>query len=371
MIPVLDLRAVNARYRDALIAACTDIIDSGWYITGHALTQFEAEFAAYCGSSHCIGVGNGLDALTLVLRAWKAMGKLQEGDEVIVPANTFIASVLAISESGLRPVLVDPNPNHYGLSAATIEPHLTPRTRVLLPVHLYGQIAEMPTLVSLAQRHDLLVLEDAAQAHGASLEGRRAGSWGDAAGFSFYPGKNLGALGDGGAITTSDAALAATLRSLRNYGSETKYVHDLGGVNSRLDELQAAMLSVKLRGLDAEIGRRRRVADAYQRGICNPHIDLPSAGHEDSHVWHLYVVRTAHREALQGHLAAQGVGTLIHYPTPPHRQKAYAHLAALPLPLTEQLSREVLSLPMGPTLSDGDIDRVVTACNDFRPDDSA
>lgn len=371
MIPVLDVKTLNAQYREALIAACTEVIDSGQYVNGAALAAFEGGFADWCGARHCIGVGNGLDALTLVLKAWKAMGKLQEGDEVIVPGNTFIASVLAISEAGLHPVLVDPSPDHYGLSVASIQAHLTPRTRVLLPVHLYGQIAEMPALMTLARQHDLLVLEDAAQAHGASLEGRRAGGWGDAAGFSFYPGKNLGALGDGGAITTSDAALAATLRSLRNYGSETKYVHDLCGVNSRLDELQAAMLSVKLSGLDGEINRRRQVAAAYGRGIRNPHIGLPTVGHEDSHVWHLYVVRTDHREALQHHLMARGVGTLIHYPTPPHRQKAYAHLAARRLPLTEQLSREVLSLPMGPTLTDDEIAHVITACNDFHPENRA
>ena len=284
MIPVLDLKAVNARYRDALIAACTAVIDSGWYITGSALTEFEAQFAAYCGSDHCIGVGNGLDALALVLQAWKALGRLRDGDEVIVPANTFIASVLAITQSGLRPVLIDPDPDHFGLSVAQLQPHLTPRTRVLMPVHLYGQIEGMPPLMALARHRDLLVLEDAAQAHGAEMDGRRAGTWGDAAGFSFYPGKNLGALGDGGAITTSDAALADTLRSLRNYGSQTKYVHELCGVNSRLDELQAAMLSVKLRGLDADTERRRRVAGAYTAGICNPHIRLPRVGQAGSHV---------------------------------------------------------------------------------------
>ena len=368
MIPVLDLKAVNARYRDALIAACTAVIDSGWYITGSALTEFEAQFAAYCGSDHCIGVGNGLDALALVLRAWKALGKLRDGDEVMVPANTFIASVLAITQSGLRPVLIDPDPEHFGLSAARLQPHLTPRTRVLMPVHLYGQIEGMPPLMALARHRNLLVLEDAAQAHGAEMDGRRAGTWGDAAGFSFYPGKNLGALGDGGAITTSDAALADTLRSLRNYGSQTKYVHELRGVNSRLDELQAAMLSVKLRGLDADTERRRRVATAYTAGICNPHIRLPGIGQAGRHVWHLYVVRCVHRAALQRHLAAQGVGTAIHYPTPPHRQNAYAHLAERPLPITEQLSREVLSLPMGPALTDAEVAQVIEACNRFTPE---
>ncbi|WP_029889312.1 DegT/DnrJ/EryC1/StrS family aminotransferase [Polycyclovorans algicola] len=368
MIPTLDLKQVNAPYRDELIAACTRVIDSGWFIAGKALAEFETAFAAYCGSAHCVGVGNGLDALTLVLRAWKTMGRLREGDEVIVPANTFIASVLAISEAGLVPRLVEPCGRHYGLTPEAVQRHLTPRTRVLMPVHLYGQMSDMPALSALARQHDLLVLEDAAQAHGAAVDGRRAGAWGDAAGFSFYPGKNLGALGDGGAVTTGDGELAQTLRALRNYGSETRYVHALPGVNSRLDELQAAMLSVKLRGLDQETARRRVVAAHYRRHIRNPQIALPQVAREDGHVWHLFVVRSNARDALQQHLAAEGVGTLIHYPTPPHRQPAYAHLAGLHLPLTEQLSREVLSLPMSPTLTDDQMEHVVDACNRFRPD---
>ena len=274
MIPALDLKAINAQYRSDLTAACGHVIDGGQYINGKAVATFEAEFAAYCGTRHCIGVGNGLDALTLTLRAWKVMGRVRDGDEVIVPANTFIASVIAITESGLTPVLVEPSVAHHGLPLVSAQAHQSARTRVVMPVHLYGQMAEVAELVAWARKHDLLVLEDAAQAHGAVLDGRRAGSWGDAAGFSFYPGKNLGALGDGGAVTTSDDVLAATLRSLRNYGSAQKHVHDLSGVNSRLDELQAALLSVKLRGLDGDTERRRAVARVYLAQIRHPLIAL-------------------------------------------------------------------------------------------------
>lgn len=367
MIPALDLKAVNGQYRDALLAACTQVIDGGWYVNGQALAAFESAFAAYCGTHHCIGVGNGLDALTLTLRAWKIMGQVRDGDEVIVPANTFIASVLAIIEAGLRPVLVEPSAVHYGLPLASARAQQSARTRVIMPVHLYGQMAEVAELVAWARAQGLLVLEDAAQAHGAALDGRRAGSWGDAAGFSFYPGKNLGALGDGGAVTTSDDELADTLRALRNYGSVQKYAHDLPGVNSRLDELQAALLSVKLPGLDDDTARRRVVARAYLAGIQHPLIALPHVETGDSHVWHLFVVRCAQRDALRRHLTAQGVETLIHYPCPPHQQQACAHLRPGPLPLTEQLSGEVLSLPMSPTLSRADQNIVIAACNRFEP----
>lgn len=366
MIPVLDLKGINARHRDRLISACTRIIDSGWYINGTSLAEFETQFAAYCGARHCIGVGSGLDALSLTLRAWKVLGRLADGDEVIVPANTFMASVIAITENQLVPVLVDPSEMHFGLPLTNAKAHLSPRTRAIMPVHLYGQMAETPALVEWATQQGLLVLEDAAQAHGAVIDGRKAGSWGDAAGFSFYPGKNLGALGDGGAITTSDDELAATLRSLRNYGSEQPYVHNLRGVNSRLDELQAALLSVKLASLDADIALRRSAAQFYRDQIRNPYISLPTITAEDQHVWHLFVIRTPHRDALQRHLAMNGVETRIHYPRPPHLQPACAAVMHAPLPLTEQLSREVLSLPMGPTLSAADLRVVATACNRFQ-----
>ncbi|MDF2444977.1 MAG: DegT/DnrJ/EryC1/StrS aminotransferase [Moraxellaceae bacterium] len=370
MVAFLDLKRINAQYRDELLAAVARVIDSGHYIAGQEVGHFEREFADYCGTRHCIGVANGLDALTLTLRAWKELGKLREGDEVIVPANTYIASILAITENRLTPVLVEPDEASYNLCPRKVEAAITPRTRALLPVHLYGQLAPMPALLEIAERHRLLVLEDSAQAHGASLAGRKAGNWGHASGFSFYPGKNLGALGDAGAITTGDDELAQTLRALRNYGSHEKYRNLYQGPNSRLDEIQAAMLRVKLGRLEAEVARRRTIAQAYQDNIRNPALRLPLAGDVDvigleSHVWHLFVVRSATREALQGHLAAMGVHTLIHYPIPPHAQQAYPQLNQLSLPLTETIHRQVLSLPMDPSMTDAEVARVVDACNRF------
>lgn len=369
-IPFLDLKGINAALREELIEACARVIDSGWYIGGSELSRFEADFATYCGTRQCIGVANGLDALTLTLRAWKELGRLKEGDEVIVPANTYIASILAITENRLVPVLVEPDEASFNLCPRAAEAAITPRTRAILAVHLYGQLADMPALRDIAERHNLLLLEDAAQAHGASLGGRKAGSWGHAAGFSFYPGKNLGALGDAGAVTTSDDELAQTLRALRNYGSHEKYQNLYPGVNSRLDEIQAAMLSVKLRHLDAQTEQRRRIARHYLEGIRHPLIRLPQCPVEEQHVWHLFVVRTPHRDALQRHLAGQGVQTLIHYPIPPHRQPAYRQPAYrqwndTKLPLTERIHEEVLSLPMGPALTRQDADAVVEACNQW------
>ena len=308
MIPFLDLKEINAQYRDQLIEACTRVIDSGWYIAGNELETFEQSFSEYCGTKHAIGVANGLDALILTLRAWKELGKLKDGDEVIVPSNTYIASILAISANNLTPVLVEPDLSTYNLCPQKTEQAITSNTRVILPVHLYGQIADMPAIMEIAKKHNLLVLEDSAQAHGASIDGRRVGSWGDASGFSFYPGKNLGALGDAGAVTTNDDELANTLRALRNYGSHEKYKNLFQGVNSRLDEIQAAMLSVKLKHLDTEIARRREVANEYIKGINNKLITLPIndnaievAGYE-KHVWHVFVIRCEKREALQKHL---------------------------------------------------------------------
>lgn len=367
-IAFLDLRALNAQQRDALVDACARVIDSGWYIDGRELSAFEAEFANYCGTKHCIGVANGLDALTLTLRAWKELGKLEEGDEVIVPANTYIASVLAITENRLTPVLVEPDEVTFNLCPKQTEAAITPRTRAILPVHLYGQLVDMPALLDVAERYELLVLEDSAQAHGASIHGRKAGNWGHASGFSFYPGKNLGALGDAGAITTSDDELAQVLRALRNYGSHEKYKNIYQGVNSRLDEIQAAMLSVKLKYLDEQTAQRRQIARLYLDGIKNPAISLPQPGDEGQHVWHLFVVRCEQRAALQKHLSGRGVHALIHYPIPPHRQQAYAQWNdARRFPLTERIHDEVLSLPIGPTLSPSDIEHVVAACNEFVP----
>ncbi len=367
-VAFLDLKQLNAAFRDELVEACARVIDSGWFIGGNELAAFERDFAAWCGVKHCIGVANGLDALVLTLRAWKLLGRLQEGDEVIVPANTYIASILAITENRLVPVLVEPEEATFNLGVAGIEAAITPRTRAILPVHLYGRLADMPGIMAVAARHKLLVLEDSAQAHGASIDGRRAGNWGDAAGFSYYPGKNLGALGDAGAVTTNDDALAEALRALRNYGSHEKYKNLYQGVNSRLDEIQAAMLSVKLRYLDAHTQRRREIARQYQDGIRHPAIRLPLWEREEQHVFHLYVVRCAQRSALQGHLTAAGVSTLIHYPVPPHKQQAYAEWNSLSLPLTERIHEEVLSLPMDPTMSDDDVAAVIAACNSFVSD---
>ena len=275
MIPFLDLKNINQQYREELIAACTRVIDSGWYIGGNELEQFEQSFANYCGVKFAIGVANGLDALILTLRAWKELGKLKDGEEVIVPSNTYIASILAITANDLVPILVEPDIETYNIDPLKIEEAITAKTKVILPVHLYGQLADMPTIMQIANKYKLLVLEDSAQSHGAEINGTKAGNWGDASGFSFYPGKNLGALGDAGAITTNDAELAQTLRALRNYGSHEKYKNLFVGVNSRLDEMQAAILDVKLMHLDDETQNRRQIANFYMAGINNPLIELP------------------------------------------------------------------------------------------------
>lgn len=367
-IPFLDLKNINAQYRDQLIEACTRVIDSGWYITGSELTEFEKNFAQYCGTQYAIGVANGLDALTLTLRAWKELGLLKDGDEVIVPANTYIASILAITENNLIPVLVEPELTTCNLDPTKIEEAVTDKTRAILPVHLYGLLADMPKIMAIAEKHNLLVLEDAAQAHGASIDGKKAGNWGDATGFSFYPGKNLGALGDAGAVTTNDPKLAEMLRALRNYGSHEKYKNLTPGINSRLDEIQAAMLSVKLPYLDQEIKHRREIAKLYLAGIDNPHIKLPlpkeiDATTYEQHVWHLFVIRTDKRAKLQKHLTDNGIQTLIHYPIPPHKQRAYKEWNHLHFPITEEIHETILSLPMGPTQSLEKTQKVIEVCN--------
>lgn len=366
MIPFLDLKKINAQYQNELKEACARVIDSGWYIMGEELTAFEIEFAAYCGTKHAVGVANGLDALTLTLRAWKELGKIKAGDEVIVQANTYIASILAITENDLVPVLVEPNPVTYNLDPEIVREAITPKTKIILPVHLYGLISPMPEIIEIAEEFNLLVLEDSAQAHGAEINGKRSGNWGDAAGFSFYPGKNLGALGDAGAITTNDDELAQTVKALRNYGSYKKYKNLYKGVNSRLDEIQAAMLRVKLRHLEIETSRRRQIAEMYCQGINNPRIILPvNITDFKAHVWHLFVIRCKEREALQQYLENQGIQTLIHYPIPPHKQQAYSSYADMSLPLTEQNHKQVLSLPLDPTMSDEDIQYVIKTTNLF------
>lgn len=371
MISFLDLKAINAQYREALIEASSRVIDSGWYILGNEVEQFETAFAQYCETEYSLGVANGLDALVLILRAYKALGMMAEGDEVIVPANTYIASILAITENGLKPVLVEPDAKTYNLNPALIEQHITGKTRAILTVHLYGQVTGMDEINAIARKYNLKVIEDAAQAHGALYKGKKVGSLGDAAGFSFYPGKNLGAIGDAGAITTSDPELYKTIKALRNYGSHEKYKNLYQGVNSRLDEIQAAMLGVKLQYLDSETRRRQTIALAYTSGISNPLIQLPLINTStlesiQNHVFHLYVVQCDDRHGLQKHLAEQGIATLIHYPVAPHKQQAFAHWSELTFPITEAIHEKVVSLPISPVMADDEVESVIAACNGYR-----
>ncbi len=369
MISFLNLKRLNEPYAHALKEACARVIDSGWYIDGNERKSFEEQFAQYCGTQYCVGVANGFDALNLTLRAWKILGKIKHGDEAIVPANTFIATVLAITENGLKPVFVEPDEFSFNLNTQKIREAVTSNTRIIVPVHLYGHLCDMSEIMSIAQEYNLLVLEDSAQAHGASMEGRKAGSWGDASAFSFYPGKNLGALGDAGAITTNNLQLAETLRALGNFGSTEKYKKDLQGVNSRLDEIQAAMLAVKLNFIEEQIQNRRQIARWYNETITNSVIKLPECNNEEQHVWHLYVIRTDFREALRKHLTERGIQTLIHYPIPVHKQAAYTCFQHLSLPITEKLQSEILSLPMDPGLSFEEVQMVADACNSFNPTD--
>lgn len=365
MISFLDLKKINSVYASELREACARVIDSGWFIGGGELSTFEQEFADYCGSQHCVGVANGLDALTLTLRAWKELGLLREGDEVIVPANTYIASILAVTENRLVPVLVEPDASTFNISASQIKRALTTRTKCILVVHLYGQLADMPGIMALASDRNLLVLEDAAQAHGAAINNRKAGAWGHAAGFSFYPGKNLGALGDAGAVTTDDRELADVIRAIGNYGGKKKYINEYLGVNSRLDEIQAAFLRVKLKYLDIETQKRQSIALRYTNEIDNGKITLPVYRGGKDHVFHLFVVRCERRDILKSHLHSQGIETLIHYPIPPHRQLAYKNMSSLSLPVTERLHDQVLSLPISPCMNDHDVSSVVQAMNTF------
>ena len=364
-VPFLDLQAINTRHAAELKAAATRVIDSGWYVLGEEVKAFEAEFAAWVGSPHCVGTSDGLSALILALRGWKELGLLKDGDGVAVPANTYIASILAITENRLRPVLVEPDEDTFNLGAGKLAAALTPNVKAVLAVHLYGQLADMPAIAKLCRERGLLLLEDAAQAHGAQIDGIKAGAWGDAAAFSFYPTKNLGALGDAGALTCKDAKLADMVRALRNYGSKEKYQNLVQGPNDRLDELQAALLRVKLPHLDADNARRREIAARYRREIKNPAVRLPSArAGEDSHVWHLFVVRVGDRAAFQQRLLDQGVHTAIHYPIAPHQQQAYAQeLGHLRLPLTEAIHREVVSLPLSPVLTDAQVAHVIQVVN--------
>ncbi|WP_250656599.1 DegT/DnrJ/EryC1/StrS family aminotransferase [Alkalimarinus coralli] len=366
-VQFLNLKRLNQQYRDELVSAATRVIDSGWYILGQEVKAFETEFASYCGTRFSLGVGNGLDALTLIFRALIEQGKLSPGDKVGVPSNTFVASVLAISSAGLEPVLIEPNPKTHNLDSTSpgLLNALT-EIKALLAVHLYGQLADISNLKKLSDQHHVLLIEDAAQAHGASLKGKRAGSFGIAAGFSFYPGKNLGGLGDGGAVTTSDPVLFELISSLRNYGSAERYKHDYIGVNSRLDEMQAAMLRVKLSYIEQDIANRRKIAKLYRKEIKNPVILTPQVLEESAHVWHLFVIQSEYRQSLQEHLSNLGIATQIHYPCAIAEQPAYSS-SNLIAPLAKRLSNSILSLPIDPTLTLEEQKAVIDACNSFKP----
>ena len=366
MIKYCDLKEINRRYEPALTEAVTRAAQSGWYIRGKECERFEQLFAEYCGCEYCIGTGNGLDALTIILRAYCTTGAMQPGDEVIVPANTYIATILAIMEAGLKPVLCEPCHDTCNINPELIESLITCHTRAIMPVHLYGLVADMDAIKAIAARHSLKVIEDSAQAHGAYYKGKRTGNLGDAAAFSFYPGKNLGALGDGGAITTNDTELAEAARAIANYGSHKKYVNIYKGVNSRLDEIQAAALSVKLQYLDNDNKRRMEIAGMYSTGITNPLVTLPATSKDGEHVYHIYPIFCKQRELLQQHLLKSGIETLIHYPVPPHRQTAFKEFHELDLPITEHIHAQELSLPCHPAMRDGDVEKVIAVVNKFQ-----
>ena len=366
MIKYCDLKKINGAYAEELKEALLRSSSSGWYIRGEEVCRFEEAFARYCGCKYCIGTGNGLDALTIILLAYREMDVMQEHDEVIVPANTYIATIMAIMQAGLKPVLCEPDAKTYNIDTDRIESLISPRTKAIMPVHLYGQTAEMEKINAIAQKYSLKIIEDAAQAHGALYKGKRAGNLGDAAGFSFYPGKNLGALGDGGAITTNDGELAKIARAIGNYGSHKKYVNRYRGMNSRLDELQAAVLDVKLQHLDEENVRRRSIARRYIEEIVNPLITLPHIEDYDRHVFHIFAILTPERERLQQYLHDNGIETIVHYPIPPHKQEAIRIFDSPCLPITEKIHQEEVSLPCNPAMDDNEVMAVINAVNAFR-----
>lgn len=375
MIKFLDIQAINHSFEPDLSMAVQRVVSSGWYLLGNELKEFEKNYAAYCGSNHCIGVANGLDALRLILKAYIELGIMHEGDEIIVPANTYIATILAITDNRLVPVLVEPDINTYNIDPFLIEEKITTRTKAIMMVHLYGRISMHPEMERLALKYNLKLIEDSAQSQGATYttmvgEFKRAGNIGDASGHSFYPGKNLGALGDAGAVTTNDTKLAEVIRSIANYGSKVKYQNEYQGLNSRLDEIQAASLSVKLRRMDEDNQKRRAIAEAYMKGIINSEIILPfpknhDVANDSSHVWHLFVVRSKKRSELQRHLENNGIQTLIHYPIPPHKQQAYSNFNQLSFPITELIHDEVLSLPISPLMAMDDVNLVIDHINKF------
>jgi dTDP-4-amino-4,6-dideoxygalactose transaminase len=365
MIKFLDINKITQLYSSDIHSAVSRVIDSGWYLLGEEVSTFEKKYANYIGTNHCVGVANGLDALRIILRAYIELGIMKEGDEIIVPANTFIASIIAITDNGLIPVLVEPDINTYQIDDKKIEAALTSKTKGVMIVHLYGQCAYTEKIGQICKKHNLKLIEDNAQAVGCRFNNQVTGSIGDAAGHSFYPGKNLGALGDGGAVTTNDTSLAETVRSLANYGSNVKYVFEYQGYNSRLDEIQAAFLRVKLKGLNKDNERRKEVAEFYINNITHPDIILPVVNDWDAHVFHLFVIRSSRRDILLKHLTENGVQALIHYPVPPHKQKAYSYMNHEVYPITEKIHREVISLPISQVISNEEASIVVEVVNKF------
>ena len=364
MIKFLDLFKVNELHREEIDEAIKRVLDSGWYLLGKEVESFEKEFAEFCGTKFCIGVANGLEALTLIFRAYKELGRFKDGDEVIVPANTYIASILSVTDNNLKVVPVEPDLNTYLIDPKEIEKAITPKTKAILPVHLYGRLCDMDTINAIAKNHNLIVVEDSAQSHGAIRNGVRSGAFGNASGFSFYPGKNLGCLGDGGCVTTSDEELANSIKALHNYGSHKKYHNVYKGVDSRLDEIQAAVLRVKLKYLDKENQKRREIAKYFCENIKNPLVTLPILGDKDE-IWHVYPVRVKNRDNFQKYLTDKGVQTIIHYPIPPHKQQAYKEWNNLSFPITEQIHNEIISLPISQVMTDNEIKEMVEVVNQY------
>lgn len=367
MVEFLNLTRINERFETEFSKAYKSFLQSGRYILGQEVLKFERAFANYCDTQHCIGVANGLDALTLIFKAYIHLDKLKAGDEIIVPSNTYIASILAIINSGLRPVFVEPDEKTFNISAKEIVKHLGSQTKAILVVHLYGQLADMKAIKAIAKKNGLLIVEDAAQAHGTKMKSssQKAGNLGDAAGFSFYPTKNLGALGDAGAVTTNDEELANTIKLLRNYGSSKKYINDIIGYNSRLDELQATFLNIKLKQLDADNAMRRNIAKRYLSEINNPLIKLPFYDGTENHVFHVFVVRVENREKFMGYLKSNGIGCLIYYPVVPHKQDALSDYSHLKLPISENMHRSVVSIPLSPVMTDDEVSEVIKKMNRY------
>lgn len=361
MIKFLDLKKINNRYREEIDSRIKNILDKGWYLQGEENENFTKNFANFCGTKFALGVANGLDALNLIIKAYG----FGNGDEIIVPANTYIATILAISENGCIPILVEPDIKTYNINPDSIEEKITSKTKAIMVVHLYGQAVQMKKIWKIAKKYNLKIIEDSAQAHGAIYQENRTGNLGDASGFSFYPGKNLGCIGDGGAVTTNDEELFNKIKAIANYGSDRKYHHIYKGVNSRLDEIQAAVLDIKLKHLDSDNNKRREISKYYRENIKNSKIILPETYDEKSHVWHIFAVRTHNRDEFQKYLTEKGIQTIIHYPTPPHKQGAYKEWNNLSFPITEEIHNTILSLPISPVMTDSEIEKVVEVVNEY------